>query len=445
MRPPRVACVANSVETYKAAILILSNTWGGKNGVILTEPTSQRQTGQFEAGLYEYDPDIIFTSKSPPKHVKKIIKESPFIHSPLLDTNTALKYADLKLEIQIFRNKELLMPHALHYMRTGTTVGTYIRSPKNLSTIAANGLPGLQIRDWLREHSGFTELLTPNSLADTATTCSVLASTTTPIDLTLAHTSVHMQMEFHAPNLYDNSEWGGEDFYIYLFRESDINVLSSYWNNSRGPRTRNKILLPREPTLESIDIICDLVSKTQAERIWFVWSSTRAISEQLLNRVNEAFAKHEIKKEVRIFYRDYWWRILPIFTKTGDRIRTRIRPNDKSLTTVPLDFPDAVTQEKHIVGYDATLRRRSTGESISRPRTLESALLTSYDSQILQRFPDWTKEDFIRMVDLPLHRHTKSGISGYSNRKLHRVIGNPTSVFADPTLKCPIVREGCPS
>jgi hypothetical protein len=413
-RPIRFAYLVRNVAEFVAAVKFYTHSWGGSSNIILPLPQTKYQAGLFEHALYKFDPDLII-------HVDD---DMPEIASKVLRDMTAplAKVGDPEFIDQFVENQgrafyqERRFPHMMDILELHKITGKDLVCISNEAgleqglTVQA-GMPGVAYLEEIKKENRVVYVKSVESYTDQLRASILVSASKTVRSLTLEGVRPSWDLDYGSMLRSNNF------LYIYLYKPSDVEIWSTYWNQS-GYVSENKLLLPRDGFLDNLDAVvnCVMGMSTKFKYVRLVLNTTRSSAIHLQKIVADAFNETgERKIDIDVIYDGDIYHIEPTQLAWKKPFRTSQIIDDSLLRFDPV-IPNGFDGTPLAFAFDASLTTKD-GIGVGLPDTIISSRILTFGTKRLEQF-DYKYDSVESWFPYPRVRSTHRGISAVAASRL---------------------------
>lgn len=393
-RPIRVLYVATSQEEVMQAVKLYTHLWGGAANAILPLPMTGADIQRFVRAVRRFDPDVLLTSinriESP---LAAIVNELP---SPIRQvTGEAVAGYIEGREPLTLLSGEATHPAALLEQEFPVRVA----EPTNIRMLEAGSHFGFELAlhfgaasevylRYLRDHLGGRILRSPAGPDELIKSLLISAQRVTPASLSLRATrmqATHNFLSTSETTPLESDRIESERTLFLFLSGTDVETSCAFWNSRRASTHVNKLLLPREPFLQSIPLCLEVLPIPEFFDSVVVFASVPGDEARHIHeRIRNYLADRGADVPVAVYHRGVayeMWRGGAYWGPAASS--TRLISTDTSLTFVPA-APPAHDRSRSVFGYDAEIQFTS-GAKLSLPRTRSTTRLLLNTTERLQR------------------------------------------------------------
>ncbi|MBK7186663.1 MAG: hypothetical protein IPH85_12230 [Ignavibacteria bacterium] len=371
-RPIRWMCLADTEENLVDYIRFNLNTWGGRGNLIVPSPQTEHDYRMCIDLFERFRPDaVLYDSSSISVMGQKLISTVPTFRvdagsheriETLISGVGRLRINDAVIpnlirDVPEFRDRAAEVTKAVneHPVVRMLTLNRYVESRTEATESFQSNLMTIELKEGLR-------YALDNNL-------NIYGK-----DLSYTHS-------------FNDIVVDGYDFqFLYLFRQkpSDLNVLSSYWNDSLHS-TKNRLILSWDAlrrdssgTLEDLRKCCP-----NFKYLRIIVSATRDEAFELQEELKKVVKQLEQPFEVDIIYDDFAYMKGQYKLSYGKEVYDDIR-SENSYITVPFPIPEWAQGSTSAFAVDVDIREN--GRNYAVPYTTESRSVLTYGPAILRQY-----------------------------------------------------------
>ncbi len=412
-RPIRFVYLVRNVAEFTAAVRFYTHSWGGASNLILPLPKTKYQVGLFEYAIYKFEPDlIIYVDDDMPEGVAKSLKD---MTSPLIKIGNPefIEHFSENKGRAFYQQRKL--PHMMDILDLHKITGETIICTNNSASVEQGlavqaGLPSLLYIEQIKKDNNVSYVKPASSYENQIKASILVAASKTARSLTLKGLTANWDMDGDGLD-------SGDFLHIYLYKNSDIHIWSTYWNQS-SHFTKNKLLLPWEGFLENLDIaafhITEMSKRYKAIRL--ILNTTPNSAKQLQDLTARAFSRIAGRKiDVDVFYDGDMFHIEPARLAWKKPVHSSQQVVDGSLLQFDPAPPSRFDGSPLAFAFDAELTTKD-GIRLGFPNTAISSKILTFGIKRLEQF-DY-KDTIESWFAYPRIRSTRLGISAVASSQL---------------------------